>query len=191
MAAKVALALKPLVELLGRKAPLFEKREVEPALLRARLADAYRDVGVAPTPPERFDALTAPLSQEDWRRLALLVSALELDELKRALPALLGKHPAASQVADAFVGFAERARLLTPELIRKSPMRAEELARGFLAALGAGVAGETETESKEALSRLDYKRLLAEAERAKAEAREHLKKLQEAEDKRRAPRGKW
>ena len=69
----------------------------------------------------------------------------------------------------------------------------EELARRLLAGLGAAVAGETADESKNKLHRLDYGRLLAEAEqarRAAAERAERLKKLQDEQEQRRSRRGK-
>jgi hypothetical protein len=73
-------------------------------------------------------------------------------------------------------------------------LRVEELARRLLAVLGASVVGESAEESKKTLHRLDYARLLAEAEQAKIAAAgraEKLKKLQDEQEQRRARRGKW
>jgi hypothetical protein len=83
---------------------------------------------------------------------------------------------------------------LSLDLITQSPLRVEEFARHFLAHLGVGVQGEARGDSRQRLERLDYRSLLAEAERARqgAEAQmEYLRKLQEGVDARFAPRGKW
>jgi hypothetical protein len=48
----------------------------------------------------------------------------------------------------------------------------EEFARRFVQGLGASIRGESAAASREALERLDYGRLLAEADRAKKAAEE-------------------
>src|SRR5208283_4064709 len=108
-------------------------------------------------------------------------------------PGLLGNGGAVAQVKEAFVGLALATPLLTMTLLRQSPLRVEEFARHFLARLGTAVSGETAAQSRERLERLDYGRLLAEAERAKVSAEErmeYLRQLQE-DQARRARRGKW
>jgi hypothetical protein len=143
-------------------------------------------------PPGDFDGLVLGLDAEAWRRLALVVAALDCDDVRRVLPGLLAR-PVEAQVRRAFVDFARSTELLTLDLLRQSPHRVEEFARGWLDRLGASVEGETEEQSRERLARLDYGRLLAEAERARQEAEgrmEYLKKLQEQAG-RRARRGKW
>jgi hypothetical protein len=76
-----------------------------------------------------------------------------------------------------------------------SALRVEELARAGLGALGIAIAGETAAQSAAALQRLDYERLLAQAEQARqaAESRlAQLKQAQDEDDKARNPRrGKW
>jgi hypothetical protein len=176
-----------LAEALARSAG----RRAEPDLVRARLADGCRDAGVPPLLPREFDALADGLDDDAWGRLALLAGTLELDEV-RAVLAAADRPPQLLETA--FVGLARSSQLLTPELLRQSPLRVEELARRFIALLGAAVRGESEAESRRRLERLDYGRLLAEAERAKqaaADRVEKLRKLQDEQEQNRPRRGKW
>jgi hypothetical protein len=83
---------------------------------------------------------------------------------------------------------------LTLGLLGQSGLRVEELGRRLLAALGACVRGETAQASRNRLERLDYERLLAEAERAKQAAASRLEELRELQDRQeqsRPRRGKW
>jgi hypothetical protein len=170
------------------------RRSVDPDLVRARLADRCRDAGLDPLVPEEFDTLAAGFDEEANRRLALLVGALDLEGMRGTLAALAASRPLGKLVGAAFAGVARETPLLTLELLRQSPLRVEELARRFLAGLGAQVRGETAEVSRQRLKRLDYGRLLDEAERARqaAAARsEQLRKLQEEQEARRTRRGKW
>jgi hypothetical protein len=189
-----ALDLAALRAHLGDAVVPLAGRSVEPELVRARLADRCRDAGLTPLLPLEFDVVTAGLDEEAWRRLALLVGTLDLDEVRQALPALTADHPLRDLIDNAFTGLANGTPLLTLELLRQSPLRVEELARRFLAALRATVRGESAKVSKQRLERLDYGRLLAEAERAKQAATdrmEQLRRLQEEQEQRRPRRGKW
>jgi hypothetical protein len=169
-------------------------RPAEPDLLRARFADGCRDAGLRPLLPHEFDRLTEGLDDEAWGRLALLVGTLDLAEVRAALAV-----PAAAKslldLADvAFFRLARETTLLTAEVLRQGPLRVEELARRFVAALGATVRDETAQASAERLRRLDYGRLLAEAERARqaaADRVERLRRLQDEQEARRPRRGKW
>jgi hypothetical protein len=188
------LDLAPLCEALARRRPALERKDVEPVLMRARLADFQRDHGLEPLPPESFLTLCEGLDAEGWRRLALVTSALEEAPVGTAVASLAKAQGVEQQVREGFASFAREARLLTLELLGQSPLRLEELARRWAASLGAGLQGESDEESAQRLARLDYAKLLAEAERAKkaAEARqEKLKKLREAQDAKLSPRGKW
>jgi hypothetical protein len=169
-------------------------RPAEPDLVRARLADGCRDAGLRPLLPHEFDRLAADLDEAAWSRLALLVGALDLDGVRAALAAKAEATVTPVLLNAAFVRPARAAALLTPELLRQAPLRVEELARRFIAALGARVRGESEQASRERLRGLDYGRLLAEAERAKQAAAgrmERLRRLQEEQEARRPRRGKW
>jgi hypothetical protein len=187
------MELPALCEVLARRRPALERKEVEPALVRARLADFHRDQGLETLPPETFRDLLGTLDREGLRRLALVTDALEAPAVDRVVAALARARGVETQVGMGFVGFAAMTPLLTLELLGQSPLRLEELARRWTQALGAGIAGETEKESAQRLERLDYGKLLEEAERAKqaAETRQaKLKKLREEKDVR-AARGKW
>ncbi len=167
---------------------------IELDLVRARLADRCRDAGIKPLLPDEFNVMAGRLDEEAGRRLALLVSTLDLGGVREALAVLAVRWPLGELVRAAFTGVARETPLLTLPLLRQSPLRVEELARRFLAGLGASVQGESAAVSRQRLERLDYGRLLAEAERAKeaaADRIEHLRRLQEEQEQRRPRRGKW
>jgi hypothetical protein len=92
-----------------------------------------------------------------------------------------------------FTSLAQDTNLLTIEVLAQSEQRVEELARRFLAAIRASINGESAEESKQRLNKLDYSRLLAEADRAREAAKdraERLRQLQEQQEQRRGRRGK-
>lgn len=178
----------------GLSAQALEHSAVEPELVRARLADGYRDAGLDPVLPEDFDAMTAHLDEESWRRMAVVVDALEDEDVQQSLKPLLGTGTVADQVRTSFVGFASESNLLTLTLMRQSRLRTEEFTRRFIASLGAAVEDETMAESKARLERIDYGRLLDAADKARGSAEErmaYLKKLREDQEEKFAPRGKW
>jgi hypothetical protein len=181
------------VDHLAAEIPRWEGAPVDPDLLRARLADRCRDAALQPAPPDVVAAMLGELDTESLRRLALVTSALNLDEVRAAAPWRLAHGPIEERVRGCFVEFARGSDLLTMELLRQSPLRVGEFARKLLVVLGLRVAGESAEESRLRLERLDYGRLLAEAERAKEAAEPRLaalRKLQEEREKRRAGRGK-
>ncbi len=187
------LELVPVCQALARRRPALERRDVEPVLMRARLADFFRDHSQEPVTPEAFSALCGNLDPEAWRRLALVTGALEEAAVGPVVASLAKTRGVLPVVREGFVEFARETHLLTLELVGQSALRLEELARRWVQTLGAGLQGETAEESEQRLARLDYTKLLAEAERAKkaAEARqEKLNKLREAQDAK-AVRGKW
>ena len=163
----------------------------DPLLTRARLADALRDAGCVPPLPEETETAVAGLDAEAVGRLAAAVTVLELDQVRNALTKLLvGRSP--SELVAMLASVARDTPLLTSEVLQQSDLRVEELARRLVAGLGAAVAGETPGQSRQRLDRIDYGRLLSEAEQAKAAAAERveeLRRLQE-EQERGARRGK-
>lgn len=187
------VALPPMLSWVVEDVPRWANANVEPELVRARLADRYRDARIGFIAPEAFDGLCAGLDPEAWRRLALAVSVLDFEAIRANLAGLL-TGPAVVQVREAFVGFARSTPLLTLELLRQSPLRVEEFLRRWLTGMGATIADETPEQSRERLERLDYGRVLSEAEQAQgaAEARmEKLRKLQAEQLARRVRRGKF
>ncbi len=164
----------------------------DPDLTRARLADGCRDAAVPPALPDEFDTAATGLDGEAWRRLAVLVGVLDLAIVRAALPQLSAGRSGIAAVT-AIVGLARETPLLTIGVLEQSELRVEELARRLIADVGATVANETADESKKKLHRLDYGRLLAEAEQARlaaTERAERLKKLQDEQEMRRSRRGK-
>jgi hypothetical protein len=176
---------------LGQLTPALETREIEPLLIQARLADHYRDIGLEPLSPSKFDTLVQCLDAESWRRFALAIGPLDHVEIRSVLKNV--KTSVLQQVQAGFVAVARQTSLLTISLLRQSDIRTEEFARHLAAFLGVGWRGETSEQSKKRLHQLDYKRLLAEAEEAKKQAEErmeYLRKKQEEDSARRRPRGK-
>jgi hypothetical protein len=147
---------------------------VEPGLLRARLADRCRDAGLAPVLPEEFAERTTSLDEEGWRRLALSASALEMPGVLESVPGLCGERAVGDWLEAAFFAPARELHLLTMELLSQSALRVEEFARQFVHRAAGAVRGETEEQSRQQLHRLDYARLLSQAERARTSAEERL-----------------
>jgi hypothetical protein len=190
---KVMLDVFALLDLFTEQVPQLERRQIESELVRAGLADGYRDLGLMPMPPDDFDGAVAGMDDEAWRRLALAATAIQQDDVRAGLPLLLDGHSVADQVRTGFIGVACTLPLLTMELLRQSELRIEEFARQFIARLGAGVLGEVAEQSRLRRHALDYARLLEEAEKAKVSAEErmeYIRRLQEMQD-RRSRRGKW
>jgi hypothetical protein len=172
----------------------LERAAIRPPLLLARMADRLRDEAVDPPDPGNVNAWVSRLDAEAWRRLALLVAALDVDAMRALLAPLVVRDGVERVTRIGIIGAAADASLLTLALLRESKVRLEELARRWLAALGVAIVGETAAVSAETLQRIDYARLLGEAERAKAAAEARmaeLRKQQELAEKMRAGRSKW
>ena len=110
--------------------------------MHARLADHYRDVGLAPPDVADFERQAANLDVEGWRRLALAVATLDDPELRPALVAIAPRVPVAAQVESGFLAVARETAPLTVALVRQSAIRAEEFARHLAMRLGIGIVGE-------------------------------------------------
>ncbi len=190
---RVEWHLEDLVDRIREAAPALEARDVESALVLARLADHYRDVGLAPPDATMVEHLTARLDIEGRRRLALAVATLDDAGLRVALAALAPRVPVAVQVKSGLLGLARETAPLTVALVRQSAVRAEEFARHLASRLGVAITGETDAESDARLNALDYKRLVAEAEQARAAAQKKMERLRkkQAEADGRRRRGKW
>lgn len=184
------LALPAVLAALRAVVPVLEHGEIDAALLRAQLGDRCRDAGVEPVAPGSFGAEVRELDAEGWRRLSALASLWTLSEVDLVVTPIL-KQRGAAPVVTAMLAVVRGKPLLTMTLLRMSALRVEELARAWLGGLGIAIAGESAAQSAAALRRLDYERLLAQAEQARqaAEARmAQLKQAQEADDAARLPR---
>jgi hypothetical protein len=184
---KLPVVTQQLRELL----PTLESADVERDLISARLADHYRDAGRDPGSHAEFVQLVRKFDPEAWRRMALVVGSLDHADIRSVLT--LSAQPVLRQIELGFVGVVKKTDALTLAILRQSEVRVEEFARHFAAQLGVNWHGETSEQSADRLQKIDYKRLLAEAEDAKKSAEERmaaLRKKQEEELARRRPRGK-
>jgi hypothetical protein len=162
----------------------LEKAPVDLELMRARLADFFRDLDCEPMDPDGFMRQASALDIESQRRFALAVGGLD-DGKTRAVFTQAARSSSVPLAIALLFDFAREQELLTMGLLIESPLRREELVRHFISRLGSPIAGESPEDSQDRLQRLDYRTLLAEAERAKLSAGDRLayiKKLQEKQE---------
>ena len=162
-------------------------------LVEARLADGMRDLQIAPAASQHFAACTAPLDENGWRRLALATTVLESADFSSVLSLISWPEPLGDRICETLARVATVTDALSLTLIGESDLRAEEFARHVAAHLGVTIAGETPDQSNAILDRLDFRRLLEEAARAKDTAQgqfEYLRQLQAMQELGRR-RGKW
>ncbi len=167
LAESVPVALAPVMATLG-----ILLGENEPALLegdvaRAKFADICRDLGIEPLDPLEMDSISGNLDRAGWERFSLLVLVLERFAIPKDLLRRIFQGRLRTAVREGLVEVARASELVTMEKLRDGPLRREELTRRLILGLGASVAGENMPEARAALERLDYGRLMAEAERAK------------------------
>ncbi len=178
---------------MGGVIPRLEKGNVDLELVCAKLADLFRDMDRDPVPSETAMAELQGLNLESQRRLAIAVSYLEDPATRKAFSKIAGLM-ITSQAMGMLQGFAKDHHLLTIEILNESPLRREEFIRHFIALLKCRVANETPSASHDRLERLDYRKLLAAAEKAKTSASErtaYLKKLQEEQERKLGRRSKF
>jgi hypothetical protein len=171
----------------------WEQRTVDPTLVEARLGDRMRDEQLRPLSTTQFAQLVGVLDEQAWRRMALAVGAFDLPEVRGVLPILAAIYSLDQRVYGGLVQLAAETDVLSLTLLGQSVVRAEEFARHFASQLGVEIRDESPDQSRAILDRISYRRLLAEAERARDSAEEqleYLRKLQEAQDSGRR-RGKW
>ena len=170
----------------------LEKGEADLELLRARIADFFRDLSREPMDPDEFKQQAGSLDLESQRRLALVVNGFSDGETRAAFTRTVGRAPAVEAVA-MLVGFAREHELLTVPLLLESSLRREEFVRHFIARIGGEILGENPADSEDRLRRLDYGTLLAEAEQARSSAEDrlaYLKKLQQEQESKLGRRSK-
>jgi hypothetical protein len=113
----------------------------------------------------------------------VLVEVFRGGAARAQICACLAQDPERLQAA--FTRFCVReAKLLTLELLLKSPFRLEELARKWVRSLGGAIAGEEEKESTARLARLDFGDVLKNLEAAEKDRETRLARLKEIEAKR-------
>lgn len=162
-------------------APLPSPYPLELAV--AVVTDCLRAGGAAPVAARTWRAWTArkdsPLLGEQLGMLAHLLAVTSLRaESARALESRTLDPEAA------LPPFFESVRPLTAEMIRANAFRQEEFLRKWIALVGGEVRGESARESRKRLEQLDYRKTLAEYDRAEkarlAEAERRAKLLEEA-----------
>ncbi len=157
--------------------------ETEPALAAARLMDGLRDAGLPVPPLPAWAEAARELDRDAWQRVEVLTHLLRHGELGPLVARALARDPArAWSVVPAFA--TREARLLTVELLLKSPFRVEELARKWVHALGGTIEGERPDESRRRMERLDFGGVLKSLEEAGRDREERMRRLQEIEAKR-------
>lgn len=159
--------------------------ECDPALLEAVLADHYRDARVAPLRPDLFTLATGGLTEDDWLRFAVIVGMFGRAELRAVLPAVSQRMPVREQIEKGMVAPATALHAVDLRMLASSMVRAEELARRVARGLGIAIEGEGTAESTARLVKIDYTRLLASVDKARASAQremDELQRLQEALD---------
>ena len=186
MAGGVIFDLAALTEEIRLATLDLQGRKADRDLIAARLMDGLDDAGLAKPSPEDWKKQAQPLDDEGWNRMAILVRLFRETGLRDSIVQALGaKGGGAAAVNDVFAAFAAgMARLLTAELLQKSPFRVEELARKWVHVLGAGIAGESAQESRQRMERLDFGGVLKNLQAADADRAARMKKLQEIEAKR-------
>ncbi len=184
----IAIDLKAVCRLTRDRIEHIQQQDVSPALIVARLADAYRDAELQPLPPAQVYELLDKLDEEGWRRLDLVVSVLVGDAVRSVLKKAKTRNDIVDQISNVFLPLVEKKRSVTLAMTSESPLRIEEFVRSLAAGLKAGIIGETPDQSIQRLARLDYERLLIDAELSRLsgkERSEYFVALHKAE------RGKW
>lgn len=178
----------------------FDLRVIQAELEGRMLASPWpAEVGTAVVCDVQRDAGEAPIAEAVWQslgrhagwgaRLGLLGWLIASSPTLRAASVAAMSRSQWGDRAARLASMVEATAPLTPELVRKSRFRQEELLRRWVEVCAGRVAGETEAESARVLERLDYRRALAEMDameqRRKAEEAERQRLLAEAEARRR------
>ena len=145
----------------------WRRRTSSPTCVRARLADRCRDAGLAPPPPRVRRRGRDGLDAEAWRRLApgrgVASTTSARGPRSRASPA--GCRPRTS-VERGFVDLARDSALLTLGLSARAPSGSRSSPGSSRRGSGSASPARRRSSRGPGWTRLDYRRLLAEAERA-------------------------
>jgi hypothetical protein len=178
-------------------APLVSPWPLEVAV--AVVNDAFRMGGELTPPAAGTWAAWARKSKLLEEQVGMLAHALASTSLRESSVEALAARtrdlsgepvPHSERILE---GFFEAIAPLTAEMIRSNAFRQEEFLRRWVAALSAAVAGEKPDASRRRLDQLDYRKTLAEFDRAegarKLEADRRAKLRKEAEEREAAARG--
>jgi hypothetical protein len=183
-----ALDLQAVGRMVRERMERIQRQSVQPALVIARLADSYRDVGIEPLPPTQVQAMLSKLDEEGWRRLDLIVSVMSSEAAGDALRNVKSQDEVAEQIKNVFLPLVKKKRSVALGMTSESPLRIEEFARQLAAGLNVRIKGETASESAKRLERLDYERLMIDSELSKLTGKERSDYFMALH---RAERGKW
>lgn len=168
----VPIALDAVLAIMADVLRDFETAAADVDVARAKWADLCRDLGMNPFDPLELDSLTTHFDGAAAGRMALIVVMLERGAISRdVLTRILDKRIRAA-TKGGIVEPVQASQLVTIELLSQSPLRREELARRMILGFGASIRGEKLADSRAALERLDYGRLMAEANRARQALRD-------------------
>jgi hypothetical protein len=133
----------------------------------AILSDLLRDAGLVPPSADAWRALAArgTSAAQRPRQLGALAHIVASTSLGRATVAALQADPPADSERE-LDAFLEAIWPLTAELILGNPFRQEELLRRWIATWRGVIEGEDVTQATRRLEQLDYRRTLAEVEKA-------------------------
>ena len=186
--------LDELITTIGQATKFWQTQTNIGPLVRARFADTCRDAKLHPVTGADFRSAWKQLDSAGEQRVALSVSAFEVDSAIKSVKDFSSDGNAAALLVR-FVEFSRRLPLLTIEVLQQSDIRLEEFARHFCAEWDLSIQGENTAESVARLVEIDFGRLMREAEAARGSAEErmaYLRKLKEKEEESRRPRrGKW
>jgi len=167
----VPVALDSFMAVMSEVLAEFETSLADLDVARAKWADICRDMSMNPLDPLELDVLTNHFDRGATERMVLVVVLLERGAIAKEMLARIVDRRLRSATKGGIVDPARESKLLTLALLAQSPLRREELARRVVLGFGASIRGEKLSESKAALERLDYGRLMDEADRARRAVR--------------------
>ncbi len=190
-----SIHLDLLITYLGQATGTWESMPKDQVFVQARLADCCRDAEVMPVSGTNFSNAWNQFDGEHQWRFCLLLAPLELptmhSRIKQTCHAAGNGQPVLQRLQKLTTDHA----LLTGSVLQQSDVRLEELARHFCAEWKLSIVGETAEASAARRQQIDFRRLMTEADAARASAEDrlaYLRQLQEEEEKTRRPRrGKW
>jgi len=181
----------------------FDLAAIRDALAASPLASPYSfELSAAIVNDTLRMALARPPDKQEWTAWRLKGSRLWEEQLGM-LAHLLAVTPARKETIAALPpgfdarrelpGFFDQIAPLTAEMIRSNRFRQEEFVRRWIDRVGGAVAGERAKQSRQRLEQLDYRKTLAEYEKAqaarKAEAASRAAALRAAAEREAQARG--
>ena len=181
----------------------FDLRAIRDALAASPLASPYPfELSAAIVNDTLRMALARPPAKKQWQawrrerhklweeQLGMLAHALAVTSLRQETVAAL---PPGFDATREIPGFFDQVEPLTAEMVRSNRFRQEEFLRRWISRVGGAIAGERAKQSRLRLEQLDYRKTLAEYEKAeasrKAEAAKRAKALRAAAEREAQARG--